>query len=55
MNAATKKTDRFVAKEQAGVWIVGDRWTMRITSKHNSRIAAEYAARYWNRAWDRAR
>lgn len=52
MNAATKKTDRFVAKEQAGVWIVGDRWTMRITSKHNSRIAAEYAARYYNRAWD---
>jgi len=54
MNATTK-AERYVAKEQAGRWIVGDRYSMRVVSRHPGKAAAEYAARYWNRAWNRAR
>lgn len=48
------KTERFVAKEDAKGWFMGDRLYMKVASRHPNRFAAEYAARYWNRAWDRA-
>ncbi len=51
MNAT--RTERFVAKEQAGRWIVGDRYSMRVVSRHPGKVAAEYAARYYNREWAR--
>lgn len=52
MNAA-KKVERFVAKQDAKGWLVGDRWTMKVTSRHPARTAAEYAARHYNREMDR--
>ncbi len=52
MNAT--RAERFVAKATEAGWIVGDRWSMRVFSRHASKAAAEYAARYWNREWNRA-
>lgn len=48
------KTERYVAKQDAKGWFVGDRWHLKVVSRHPSQAAAEYAANYWNRAWDRA-
>lgn len=52
MNGAA--TERFVAKLTEAGWIVGDRWSMRVFSRHATQVAAEYAARYWNRESGRA-
>jgi hypothetical protein len=49
MNATKTKKERFVAKQDAKGWLVGDRWTLLVFSRHNHRVAAEYAARYMNR------
>lgn len=49
MNTTKTKKERFVAKQDAKGWLVGDRWTLLVFSRHNHQIAAEYAARYMNR------
>ncbi len=54
MNATTK-AERYVAKADAKGWLVGDRYSMRVVSRHNSPIAAQYAAKHLNREWTRAR
>lgn len=48
------KTGRYVARQDAKGWFVGDRFYLKVISRHPGKAAAEYAARYWNRAWDRA-